>query len=55
VVKDSDVGVVVVQICKEGLGSSVGEPGFVSFLAEALFCKGELSDMSVSSCMVLDI
>jgi hypothetical protein len=54
-VRELDEGVIVVQSCKEGLCCGVGAPGFVSFLPEALFCEGDLADMSVAGRVVLNV
>jgi hypothetical protein len=53
--REVDEGVMVVQSCKEGLCCGIGAPGFVSLFSEVLFCKGDLADMSVACCMVLDV
>jgi hypothetical protein len=50
-----DEGVIVVQSCKEGLCCGVREPGFVSLFSEMLFCEGDLADMSVAGCVVLNV
>jgi hypothetical protein len=50
-----DEGVIVVQSCKEGLCCGIGAPSLVSLFSEALFCEGDLADMSVAGGVVLNV